>query len=180
MIAIGNPSHGMPNTVTKGIVSAVGHLPEAGPGTWIQTDAAINPGNSGGPLLDAHGDVVGINTLKAVSAQGASGGVPLQGIGFALSAADLVQLLQRFYPESNPPSALGGSAGVGNLRIDSDPSGAEIYIDGKFVGQTPSRIPMAAGIHQILLRASGRKDWHREMEVLKDGELILHPVLDPG
>jgi S1-C subfamily serine protease len=180
VIAIGNPSHGMPNTITKGIVSAVGHLPEAGPGTWIQTDAAINPGNSGGPLLDAHGDVVGINTLKAVSARGASGGVPLQGIGFALSAADLVRLLQRFYPESTSPSALGGSAGVGNLRIDSDPAGAEIYIDGKFVGQTPSTIPMAAGAHQILLRASGKKDWHREMEVLKDGDVTLHPVLDPG
>jgi S1-C subfamily serine protease len=39
-------------SVTKGIVSAVGEFPTAGPGTWMQTDAPINPGNSGGPLLN--------------------------------------------------------------------------------------------------------------------------------
>jgi S1-C subfamily serine protease len=90
VIAIGNPSHGMPNTVTKGIVSAIGRDLEAGHGTWIQTDAAINPGNSGGPLLNAHGEVVGINTPKALSTQASGDGVSLQGIGFALSASDLI------------------------------------------------------------------------------------------
>lgn len=180
VIAIGNPSHGMPNTVTKGVVSAVGRNREAGPGTWIQTDAAINPGNSGGPLLNARGDVIGINTLKAVSTQGADGGVPLQGIGFALSAENLVQLLHRFYPESVAPPAASPSAGVGKLQITSDPSGAEIYIDGNFVGQTPSTIPTTSGRHKILLKCGGRKDWERDMEVMKDGELTLHPVLEPA
>ena len=63
VITIGNPERGMPDTVTKGIVSAVGRDPLAGSGTWVQTDAPINPGNSGGPLLDSRGAVVGINTL---------------------------------------------------------------------------------------------------------------------
>jgi len=67
VIAIGNPGLGLQNTVTRGIVSAVGPYPELGPGTWIQTDAAINPGNSGGPLLNTHGDVVGMNTVKVAT-----------------------------------------------------------------------------------------------------------------
>jgi serine protease Do len=178
VIAIGNPSHGMPNTVTKGIVSAVGRNPEAGHGTWIQTDAAINPGNSGGPLLNSHGDVIGINTLKALSTQGSEGGVSLQGIGFALSASDLIQLLRRFYPQSTASPATVLSAGVGTLRITSDPTGAEIYIDGRFVGQTPSTIPTPTGIYKILLRSSGKKDWERELEVVKDSELTVNPVLE--
>lgn len=85
VIAIGNPAMGMSNTVTKGIVSAVGPFPEAGKGTWTQTDAAINPGNSGGPLLNAQAEVVGLNPVKAIQS---SGGVALGRIGVALSSSD--------------------------------------------------------------------------------------------
>ena len=75
VVAIGNP-FGLDRTVTAGIVSAKGRVIGAGPyDNFIQTDASINPGNSGGPLLNMHGDVVGINT--AIVAQG-------QGIGFAI------------------------------------------------------------------------------------------------
>ena len=64
VVAIGSP-FGLPGTTTAGIVSAVGRSITAPnnytiPGA-IQTDAAINPGNSGGPLLDADGDVLGLN-----------------------------------------------------------------------------------------------------------------------
>jgi serine protease Do len=95
VIAIGNPGGGMPFTVTKGIVSAVGKFPANGPGLWIQTDAAINPGNSGGPLLNTGGEVIGINTLK-IEGSGVSG------IGFALSATDLLAVLRKFYPALSP------------------------------------------------------------------------------
>lgn len=79
VIAIGNP-FGLGQTVTSGIVSAVGRSGIAGSqiGDLIQTDASINPGNSGGPLIDLGGAVVGINTALI----GPSGGNV--GIGFAV------------------------------------------------------------------------------------------------
>jgi S1-C subfamily serine protease len=169
---------GMPDTVTKGIVSAVGPDREAGSGTWIQTDAAINPGNSGGPLLNTRGEVVGLNTQKALVTQG-SDHTPLQGIGFALSAEDLILVLRRFYPDASaaPPSGSSSDVGIGSVAIASDPAGAEIYIDGKFVGQTPSTIRLASGAHRIEVKSQGKQNWQRDLEVLKDSELTLHPVL---
>jgi serine protease Do len=78
VVAIGNP-FGLENTVTAGIVSALGRHINQGPyDNFIQTDAAINPGNSGGPLLNTKGEVVGINT--AIFSRG-GGNI---GIGFAI------------------------------------------------------------------------------------------------
>ena len=81
VVAIGNP-FGLENTVTAGIVSALGRHINQGPyDNFIQTDAAINPGNSGGPLLNTKGEVVGINT--AIFSRG-GGNI---GIGFAIPIA---------------------------------------------------------------------------------------------
>ena len=82
VLAFGNP-YGFRFTVTRGIVSAVNRPnPDASdarkPGEFIQTDAAINPGNSGGPLVDARGQVVGINTFL-ISPSGT-----FSGMGFAI------------------------------------------------------------------------------------------------
>jgi serine protease Do len=78
VIAIGNP-FGLSETLTVGVVSAMGRaIGLADYEDFIQTDAAINPGNSGGPLLNIHGQVIGINT--AIYSQ--SGGY--MGIGFAI------------------------------------------------------------------------------------------------
>lgn len=68
--------------------------------------------------------------------------------------------------------------GVGNVAIASDPAGAEVYVDGHFVGQTPATLHLASGAHRIELRASGKRDWSRELEVIKDSEVTVRPVMD--
>lgn len=79
--AIGNP-FGLAGTMTRGIISAIRPIrgSEGAPiEDAIQTDAAINPGNSGGPLLNSHGEVIGINTMIA-----SNGAEQSSGIGFAI------------------------------------------------------------------------------------------------
>jgi S1-C subfamily serine protease len=81
-IAIGNPL-GLDNTVTVGIISATGRsssqvgIPDKRV-SFIQTDAAINPGNSGGPLLNAQGEVIGVNTAIRANAQGLGFAIPIE------------------------------------------------------------------------------------------------------
>ncbi|WP_026163567.1 S1C family serine protease [Kribbella catacumbae] len=85
VLAVGSPL-GLEGTVTAGIVSAVNRQARFGDNgnrqTAIQTDAAINPGNSGGPLVNAAGQVVGVNTaIATLSSSSRSGSI---GIGFAI------------------------------------------------------------------------------------------------
>ncbi|HMG02534.1 MAG TPA: trypsin-like peptidase domain-containing protein [Edaphobacter sp.] len=79
--AIGNP-FGLNGTMTRGIISAIRSIrgPQGNPiEDAIQTDAAVNPGNSGGPLLNSHGEVIGITTMIA-----SNGADQSSGIGFAI------------------------------------------------------------------------------------------------
>jgi serine protease Do len=87
VVAIGNP-YGYANTVTSGVISAVGRDIQVAEGFWlrglIQTDAPINPGNSGGPLLNINGDLIGVNTAVRAEAEN---------IGFAIPVDTLVDNL---------------------------------------------------------------------------------------
>ena len=82
VVAVGNP-FGVGQTVTSGIVSAVGrnNLPGAGFQNFIQTDASINPGNSGGALVNLNGELVGINTASFNPRGSMAGNI---GLGFAI------------------------------------------------------------------------------------------------
>ena len=84
VVAIGNPL-GLDHTVTAGIISAKGRTVTTGISSFLQTDAAINRGNSGGPLLNLHGEIIGINTM--IRADG-------QNIGFAVPSTMIQRALR--------------------------------------------------------------------------------------
>jgi len=208
VLAIGSPGDAMLFSVTKGIVSAVGKFASAGPGTWIQTDAPINPGNSGGPLLNSRGEVIGLNTQKLIKKN-------VTGIGFALSSADLLAVLHRFYPALSAPAITtaessghpadsqdtagsptsvipassessvsypvlnSSSEGSGQITITSDPDAAEIFVDGKFVGNTPATLKIPAGSHLFLIKSPGHPDYSRTVEAPKSSKLTLKAFFDP-
>lgn len=93
VLAVGSPL-GLSGSVTAGIVSAVNrevNLGGAARQTAVQTDASINPGNSGGPLVNARGQVVGVNTAIATAEEG-GGSI---GIGFAIPIERAMQTAQR-------------------------------------------------------------------------------------
>ncbi|MBW4563855.1 MAG: trypsin-like peptidase domain-containing protein [Mojavia pulchra JT2-VF2] len=77
-VAIGNPL-GLQQTVTVGVISAINRSLNLStrPSSYIQTDAAINPGNSGGPLLNARGQVIGVNTAIIQGAEGIGFAIPI-------------------------------------------------------------------------------------------------------
>lgn len=77
VMAIGNP-FGLEQTVTVGVVSAMGRIMHGGPlAKFIQTDASINPGNSGGPLFNLKGEVIGINAMIYAGGQGIGFAIPI-------------------------------------------------------------------------------------------------------
>jgi S1-C subfamily serine protease len=167
VLVIGNPGDAMLFSVTKGIVSAVGKFPAAGPGTWIQIDAPINPGNSGGPLVNARGEVIGLNTLKVASKN-------VNGIGFALSAGDLLTLLHRFYPTLAPPvaqsttkaaaDASGANAESEDLAAPASPVESESSTSAPSISTVPPQdgfgyLPITSDLEsaEIYSQTSG---WH--------------------
>ncbi len=201
VVAIGNPGDAMLFSVTKGIVSAVGKFPSAGPGVWIQTDAPTNPGNSGGPLVNERGQVIGLNTQKLVKKN-------VTGIGFALSASDLLDVLQRFYPQAraervniaarpqdvrgqsentemvSSPTPVESAAtrtgeGTGAVTLTSVPDGAEIFVDDKFVGNAPAVLKLPAGTHRVVLKFAGFADYARELELTSGSKTSLRATLEP-
>ncbi len=94
VLAIGNP-FGFEQTVTQGIISATGRYGQIDSASqnFLQTDAAVNPGNSGGALVDAYGNLIGINTAIFGDTAEESNNSPV-GIGFAIPADVAVQVLR--------------------------------------------------------------------------------------
>jgi len=94
----------------------------------------------------------------------------------------MLRVLRRFYPAVSveklgaPPAA---EEATGSVRISSDPDGAEITVDGKFVGTAPSTLRLSAGPHEVEVKAAGRRPWRRTLEVLKDSEASLKATLEP-
>jgi putative serine protease PepD len=135
-VAIGSP-FGLDQTVTAGIVSAVGRVvPSFGNGrvAMIQTDAPINPGNSGGALADIEGRVIGMNT--SIRTDGTNGN---QGVGFAVPAETLELVAQRIV---NGESLETGFLGVEGVTPTDGHAGALV------TGVRPDTPAEAAGLQE--------------------------------
>jgi hypothetical protein len=88
-----------------------------------------------------------------------------------------------FAGASGVASSLTGAADAahtGTVSITCDAPGAEIYVDGKFVGQAPATLRLASGPHYVEIKAAGKRGWSRDLEVMKDSQMSLHPVLEAG
>jgi serine protease Do len=192
VLAFGNP-YGFRFTVTRGIVSAVNRAnPDptnpSKPGEFIQTDAAINPGNSGGPLVDARGQVVGINTFL-ISPSGT-----FSGMGFAIPTqivrptvetlirygkvshghigigiADITPENAKFFDESNPTGGV-----VTQVEPDSPGAKAGLQI-GDVITEIDGQKVSDAGELQVLVgqKQPGSKI---SLSVLRGGKSMTIPV----
>lgn len=129
-IAIGN-ALGYGQSVTCGIVSALEREIDDYDAKFIQTDAAINPGNSGGALLNAKGEVIGINTAKISDSS-------VEGIGYAIPISDIKDMLDTLMnrqTRNKVEEAKRGYLGITGTSVDS--SLAEVYHipEGVFISE---------------------------------------------
>lgn len=148
VLAIGNP-FGVGQTVTQGIISALGrnHLGINTYENFIQTDASINPGNSGGALIDAEGNLIGINSA-IYSRSGGS-----MGIGFAIPASIAKQVMEQI--------AVNGSVTRGWIGIEAQDITPELAESFK--------LPQAQGS----LIAGVLRDSPADVAGLKAGDVLL-------
>ena len=143
--AIGNP-FGLTSTITSGIVSQLGRLLDPPNSSFsipnvIQTDAPINPGNSGGPLLDMHGEVVGINT----AIQSETG--EFSGVGFAIPSNTMKRIVPSLIQTGHYDHPWLGITGV---SVDSDlASTLKLPVSSGFMIYTvvPNSSASMAGLH---------------------------------
>jgi len=161
VLAIGSPLGTFSNTVTEGIVSAIGRnfpYTQQGPQVYtnlIQHDAAINAGNSGGPLLNMQGEVIGVNTLGIPS----ENGQPVQGLFFAIPSNSVKEITSELINTGKVVYPF-----VGVTYVPVTPSLAAQYdldVDyGIYVAEVSPDSPAAdAGIQQddIILEFDGTK-----------------------
>jgi putative serine protease PepD len=148
--AIGNP-YGLDETLTRGIVSALGREISAPDGAKIsgvlQTDAALNPGNSGGPLLDEQGEVIGVNSQIASEAATSEGSQPgSTGVGFAISSDTVAQAIKKIEAgegvssasasESRGEAEAGSGVSPYGRRAPSSPYGGQEGGEGEGTVET--------------------------------------------
>jgi len=184
VFAFGSPE-GLRDTVTMGVVSSIARQPDPdSPLVYIQTDTPINPGNSGGPLVDADGDLVGINTF-ILSTSGGN-----QGLGFAIPTGvvasaypqllkyghihqpEIGALVQTITPDLAAGLHLGRDFGV--IVSDVSPGGPAdtagmriqdviLSVDGTLTGSLP------LFDHSLYMHKSGE---HAKVEVLRGSDRV--------
>jgi len=166
VVAIGNPQ-GLSQTVTTGVVSALGRTLRARSGRLIegviQTDAALNPGNSGGPLLDTRATVVGVNTAIIAGAQALCFAVPADTARWVVSellrhgrvrraflgiAAETVALPRRTVLHHGLPAA--SAVAVNQVLADGPAQRAGLAVGDRIVRVDEAATPDVDALHRVL------------------------------
>ena len=192
VLAFGNP-FGFRFTVTRGIVSALNRPNPSSddarkPGQFIQTDAAINPGNSGGPLVNAHGEVVGINTFL-ISPSGS-----FSGMGFAIptqivrpTVEKLIQFgkvthgyigvgISDVTPDNSRFFHMDKAIGAVVTQVEPDSPGAKAGLKvGDVITQIDGKeVTDAGGLQVVVGQQNPGTTIH--LQVMRDGKTLTTPV----
>src|SRR6266853_6852099 len=192
VLAFGNP-FGFRFTVTRGIVSALNRPNLSSddarkPGQFIQTDAAINPGNSGGPLVNARGEVIGINTFL-ISPSGS-----FSGMGFAIPTQIVRPTVEKLIqygkvthgymgigiadvtPDNSKFFHMDSAVGAVVSQVESDSPGAKAGLRvGDVITQIDGKEVSDAGELQVVV---GQKNpgTSIHLQVMRDGKNVAVPV----
>ncbi len=166
--AIGNP-FGLNGTMTTGIISAIRSIRDPLGGqieNAIQTDAAINPGNSGGPLLNSHGEVIGINTVIATNPSGQAD--QSAGIGFAIPIDSAKAVLSDFenFGHSRRPS-------LGVLPLPIGPELAQQMGLAASSGLLIEQVVPGGAAQQAGLRGGSEQALLGNMQIVLGGDLMV-------
>lgn len=182
-IAIGN-ALGYGQSVTSGIVSAVNRTLEEDGVAYIQTDAAINPGNSGGALLNAKGEVIGINTAKLKD-------TAVEGMGYAIPISDIEELLSDLMnreTKTKAPENKQGAIGISGVTVDEESSQLYGMPEGVLVREIiEGGAAQAAGLPKgcIITEVNGEdvdsmEELQEELTYYEAGETVVVTVEIPG
>jgi len=169
VIAIGTPlSKNFAQTLTKGVISGSNRTIESQTGTsvnLIQTDTAINPGNSGGPLVNAKGQVIGINSMKLGTET--LGETSIEGIGFAIPINEVKNKIDAL---SKPILNLG----IQIREIDSATASKYDLVEGVYVSSVEEFSSAEKGgmkIGDIIVKADGKSvKTFKDLKEIKEGK----------
>ncbi|NJK36200.1 MAG: PDZ domain-containing protein [Oscillatoriales cyanobacterium SM2_2_1] len=198
-IAIGNPL-GLDNTVTAGIISAIGRSSgQVGIDkrvNFIQTDAAINPGNSGGPLLNEFGEVIGVNTAIIQGAQGLGFAIPIETaqriakqlvergsvnrayLGLQMRTID-AELRRRLSEDPNAPFQVAQDRGVLVVRVVPDSPAAKggIRVGDVILKVDGVEVQTAESVTQLM---ESKSEGDRVRLELRRGEQPVNLTVEAG
>ena len=175
VVAIGN-ALGYGQSVTTGIVSALGRKIDTADATMIQTDAAINPGNSGGALLNMSGEVIGINSAKFSSTD-------VEGMGYAISITAATPIIEDLMNRTTREKVSDQNAswlGVKGEDITASISSSYGIPQGVYVTSLDAESPLnAAGVtvksvitHFDGIRVTGFSNLEKRLKYYAAGETV--------
>lgn len=182
-IAIGN-ALGYGQSVTSGIVSALGRTLDDYAGELIQTDAAINQGNSGGALLNANGEVIGINSAKLY-------GETVESMGYAIPISDVMDILNELMnreTKTEVAESERGILGIYGATVDEAYSQAYNMPQGVFVSQIiegggaeKAGLPVNCIITEVEgVSVDSMEELEEQLKYYKAGETVELTIEVPG